>query len=155
MYTNHSALKYLVKNIVLGGEIYIWLILFQEFDFEVIVKPSRLNVGPDHLSRIESGEKPTSLEDNLPNVKIFAVTMMDNQDLELNAIIHFLSTSYAPPGSSINQKKQLVVRAADFTLIARHLYKLSVDEILHRYVFEHERSWVMNKEHASVMGGHY
>ena len=49
MYTDHSALKYLVNKPVLGGKICRWLLLFQEFDFEVFVKPGRLNVGPDHL----------------------------------------------------------------------------------------------------------
>jgi hypothetical protein len=40
--------------------------LFQEFDFEVVVKHGRLNAGPDHLSRITNGEEPSSLEDNFP-----------------------------------------------------------------------------------------
>ena len=65
MLTDHFVLKYLVIKPLLGGNIFWWLLLFQEFDFEVIVKPRWLNVGPDHLSRIESGEEPTSLEDNL------------------------------------------------------------------------------------------
>jgi hypothetical protein len=39
MFTDHSALKYLVNKLVLGGRICRWLLLFQEFDFEVIVKP--------------------------------------------------------------------------------------------------------------------
>ena len=67
MYTNHSALKYVVNKPVLGGRICIWLFLFQGYDFEVIVKLGRLNSGPDHLSWIESGEEPTSLEEGLPN----------------------------------------------------------------------------------------
>jgi len=37
------------------------------------------------------------------------------------------------------QKKQLVVKATDFTLIAGQLYKLGLDEILRRYVLENER----------------
>jgi hypothetical protein len=43
MFTYHSALKYLVNKPVLGGRIYHWLLLFQEFDFEVIVKLGKLN----------------------------------------------------------------------------------------------------------------
>jgi hypothetical protein len=34
MFTDHSALKYLVNKPVLGGRICIWLLLFQEYDFE-------------------------------------------------------------------------------------------------------------------------
>ena len=59
MYTDHSALRYLVNKTMLGGNIYRWLLLFQEFDFEIIVKYGRLKLGPDHLSRIESGDEPT------------------------------------------------------------------------------------------------
>jgi hypothetical protein len=58
MFTDHLALKYLVNKLVLGGRICQWLFLFQEFDFEVIVKPGKLNAGPDHLSRVTNGEEP-------------------------------------------------------------------------------------------------
>jgi hypothetical protein len=39
MYVDHSVLRYLVNNIVLEGKICRWLLLFQEYDFEVIMKP--------------------------------------------------------------------------------------------------------------------
>jgi hypothetical protein len=52
LFTNHSTLKYLVNKPVLGGRIYHWLFLFQEFEFEVVVKLGKYNVGLDHLSRL-------------------------------------------------------------------------------------------------------
>jgi len=64
----HSDLKYLVNRFVSRGEICRWLLLFQEYDFEVIVKPRRLNAGPDHLFRIKNGEEPTNIEEGLPDV---------------------------------------------------------------------------------------
>ena len=67
MFTDHSALKYLINKLVLGGKISRWLLLFQEYNFEIIVKPGRLNARPDHLSRLETGEEPTILEDNMPD----------------------------------------------------------------------------------------
>ena len=66
MFIDHSALKYLVNNPVLGEGIFRWLLLFQEFDFEIIAKPGCLNAGQDHLSQIEIGEEPTNIEDGLP-----------------------------------------------------------------------------------------
>jgi hypothetical protein len=69
MFIDHSALKYLVNKPVLGGRICRWLIMFQEYDFEIIVKPGRMKKGPDHLSQLEHGEEPTSLEDTLPDEK--------------------------------------------------------------------------------------
>ena len=65
MFIDHSTLKYLVNKPMLGGKICRWLLLFQEYDFDIIVEPRRLNARPDHLSRLESGEEPTSLADNL------------------------------------------------------------------------------------------
>ena len=73
MFTDHSALKYLVNKPVLGGKIYRWLIPFQKYDFEVIVKPGRMNARPDHLSRLESGEEPMSMEECLPDVQLFSI----------------------------------------------------------------------------------
>ena len=38
MYIDHFTLKYLVNKPMLGGKIYRWLLLFQEFEFEIIFK---------------------------------------------------------------------------------------------------------------------
>lgn len=42
-------------------------------DFSIIVKRGRLIAGPDHLSILETGEEPTIIEDNLPDVKLFKI----------------------------------------------------------------------------------
>jgi hypothetical protein len=73
MFTNHSALKYLVNKPVFRRRICRCLLLFQEFDFEVVVKLGKLNAGLDHLSRLTNGEEPTNLEDNFPDVQLFSV----------------------------------------------------------------------------------
>jgi hypothetical protein len=71
MFIDHFSLKYLVKKPVLGGGICRWLFLFQEFYFEVIVKPRKLNAGPDHFSRVTNGEEPINLEDKLLDARLF------------------------------------------------------------------------------------
>jgi hypothetical protein len=54
------------------------LLLFQEYDFEVIVKLGKLNAGPDHLSCILTGEDAGNLDDNFPDAQLFAVRMVDD-----------------------------------------------------------------------------
>jgi len=95
MYTDHSTLKYLVNKPVVGEKIYRWLFLFQEYDFEVIVKLGRLNAGPDHLSRNVTGEEPTSLKEGLSDVQLFVLRVADNKFAD---IIQFLTTGTAPEG---------------------------------------------------------
>jgi hypothetical protein len=118
---------------VLGGRICRWLLLFQEYDFEIIVKPGRMNKGRDHLSRLEHGEEPTSFEDTLPDAQLLAIRNIDDHFVE---IFQFLSIGMTPSEYTIPQKKQLVVCIADFSLIAGHLYKMGPDEILRRCVME-------------------
>ena len=72
-YTDHQALKYIVNKPLHHRRICRWLILFQEFEFEVVVRPGKLNVGPDHLSRINIGEEPTGVKDDLPDAHLFQI----------------------------------------------------------------------------------
>jgi hypothetical protein len=53
------------------------------------------------------------------------------------------------------QKKNLVVRAADYQLITGHLYKMGADSILKRYVLEHKRPRVLAEAHEGIGGGNY
>jgi len=118
MCIDRSVLKYLMNKPMLGGRICRWILLFQEYDFEVIVKPGCLNAGPDHLSRIETGKEPTNLEEGLPGAQLLAVRVADDH---FKDIIHFLTTRTMPKEYSVQQKKELVVCTADFSVIAGHL----------------------------------
>jgi hypothetical protein len=126
-FTDHSTLKYLVNKPVLGGRICRWLLLFQEFEFEVVVKPRKYNVGPDHLSRIKSGEASQSLDDELPDAQLFHVEAVPDQLVE---IVEFITSGQAPMGYTPAQHHQLVTHSVDYQLIVGQLYKLGVDGIL-------------------------
>jgi hypothetical protein len=67
-----------------------------------VVKTGRMNKGPDHLSRLEHGEEPTSLEDTLPDAQFFSIRKIDDHFTE---IVQFLSTGMVPREYTIIQKK--------------------------------------------------
>jgi len=69
--------------------------------------------------------------------------------------VHFVTTRTAPKGYTIQQKKELVVRVIDFSIIIRHLYKMGSDEVLRRYVPEFERSSILADAHGGAVGGNY
>ena len=83
---------------MLGGPICRWLLLLEEYDFEVIVKLRCLNIGLDHLSCIETGKEPTNLEEGLPDAQLFAVRIVERH---FEDIIYFLTTRTAPKEYSV------------------------------------------------------
>ena len=100
-YTNHQALKYLVNKPLHHGRICRWLLLFQEFEFEVIVRLGKLNVGPNHLSSINTGDEPIGVEDDLPDAHLFRIEVVPT---ELEEIAQFLEDGQAPEGMSTKNK---------------------------------------------------
>jgi hypothetical protein len=97
LFIDHFALKYLVNKTVLGGRIYRWMLLFQEYDFEIIVKPGNLNAGLDHLSRITNGEEPKKLEENCLDANLFSIQIVDDYFAD---IAGFLSIGMSPKEST-------------------------------------------------------
>jgi hypothetical protein len=55
-HTDHDSLKYLVNKLDLSGRIARWILLFQEFNYEVVVKPGKANQNADYLSRMRGEE---------------------------------------------------------------------------------------------------
>jgi hypothetical protein len=70
-------------------------------------------------------------------------------------ILEFLSTSMPPYELAIAQKKQLVVKATNYQLIAGNLYKLGGYGILRQCVLEHERFMILEEARDGIVGGHY
>jgi hypothetical protein len=112
-FTDHSALKYLVNKPVLEVRICRWLLLFQEFSFEVIGKPGKLNVGPDHLSRLELGESGRVVDGQLLDGDIFCIEAIPEY---LSNISLFLTSSTMSYKYSATQKRNLMVREMDYQL---------------------------------------
>ena len=53
------------------------------------------------------------------------------------------------------KKKQLVVKAVDFTLLAGQLYNLGPDEVLGRCVMPHEKDAIIREAHSGTARGHF
>ena len=130
-YTDHQALKYLVNKPLHHGRICRWVLLFQEFEFKVVVRPGKLNVSPNHLSRIDTGEEPTGVEDELPDAHIF---QMEAVLAELEEIAQFLEDGHVPEGMSTKKKQILAMKVAPYHLINGFIYKMGLGDILRRCV---------------------
>ena len=76
--TDHHALKYLLnKPQQVAGRVWRWLLIFQEFNFEILLRPGKHHMMADHLSRIDSGEPASAaaagINDDLPDNVLFKV----------------------------------------------------------------------------------
>ena len=121
-------------------------------EFEVIVRPGKLNVDLDHLSRIDTGEEPTRVEDDLPDVHLFRIEVVP---VELEEITQLLENRQAPEGMNMKKKQILAMKAAPYSLINGFLYKMGLDDILRRCVLEHERNNIMHEAHYGPTRGHF
>lgn len=88
----------------------------------------------------------------MPSAQLFAVHVADGH---FEDIIHFLMTSTTLEEYTIQQKKELVVRTEDFSVIAGNLYKMGTDEILQGYVLDFERSSILLNTHGGTSRGNY
>jgi hypothetical protein len=53
------------------------------------------------------------------------------------------------------EKKNLVVRATDYQFIVGHLYKMGIDNILRRYILDHEQLIILVEAHKGISRGNY
>ena len=66
-HTDHDFLKYLVNKPDLLGRIARWILLFQEFNYEVMVKPGKANQNADYLSRMRGEEAIQDIQAEFPD----------------------------------------------------------------------------------------
>ena len=70
MFSNHAALKYLLKKPEAKPRLIRWMLLLQEFDVEIRDKSGAENLVADHLSRIESPLDPSPIRDDFPDEQL-------------------------------------------------------------------------------------
>jgi hypothetical protein len=119
---------------------------------EIVVWPGKKNVGPDHLSRLETGEDLIGIDDDLPDMNLFRVEATPK---ELEEIVNFLEDGKAPEDLPANKRKILAMKVVPFTLINGYLYKLGLDNILWRCALEHEWEDIISEAHTGPTGGNF
>ena len=73
--------------------IFRWFLLFQEFEFEFIIRLGKLNVGLKHLSRIDKAKEPTGIEDYIPDAHLLWI---ESVSFDLLYIAQFLEEVQTP-----------------------------------------------------------
>jgi len=169
-HTDHDSLKYLVNKPDLSGRIARWILLLQEFDYEVVVKSGKANMNANYLSR-QRGQKSVAdistqfpdeftdpPEDLVPNPDstLAEVFYLANESVsDYRDIIDYLVESRYLEQMSLEEKEIFHRKVAPYTLIRGVLFKLGADDILRRCLEPPEWKKVVRALHAESSGGHF
>jgi hypothetical protein len=159
-HTDHDSLKYLVNKLDLSGRIARWILLLQEFNYEVVVKSGKANSNADYLSRprVEESVVDISAEfpDEFPDLSDVAVFHLNDEvDSEFQDIINYLVRSEFPDHITREEKEVFQRKVAPYSLIKGILFKLGVDEQLKRCLEGSDRKKVIKSLHSGSSGGHF
>jgi hypothetical protein len=72
-HTDHDAIKYLVNKANLSGRIAQWVMLLQEFQYQIKVKPGVGNKNVDYLSRLEEDQLVSTICTDFPDENLFTI----------------------------------------------------------------------------------
>ncbi|KAJ8752204.1 hypothetical protein K2173_003812 [Erythroxylum novogranatense] len=93
VYSDHAALKFLLKKKEAKPRLIRWILLLQEFDLEIRDKKGSKNLVADRLSRLPIAEEAYPLQDEFPDEYLFS---MQNKTPWYADIVNFLVTSTLP-----------------------------------------------------------
>jgi len=146
-HTDHDSLKYLVNKPDLLGRITRWILLLQEFNYKVVVKPGKANVNTDYLSKQRGQESvadiPVEFPDEFPDPLeilgeirnpdsplIYVFHLSNESVFEYQDIIDYLVESRYPGQMRSEEKEIFQRKVAPYTLIQGVLFKLGADDVL-------------------------
>jgi hypothetical protein len=144
----------------LSGRIARWILLLQEFNYEVVIKSGKANSNADYLSRQRGEESVADISaefpDEFPDLSDVAVFHLNREeDSEFQDIIDYLVRSEFPNHFPREEKEIFQRKVAPYSLIKGILFKLGADEQLRRCLEEPDRKKVIESLHSGNSGGHF
>ena len=139
-HTDHDLLKYLVNKPDLLGRIARWILLFQEFNNEIVVKPGKANSNADFLSRQRGQEAVEDISTDFPD-EFLETRTQDPEEVavfyingrgksEFQEVIDYL-TEWKYLEEFIQEEKIVFQhKVAPYILIRGILFKMGIDDQL-------------------------
>lgn len=121
-YVDHEALLHLVNRPVVSGRIARWMLLLQEYDFEIVHRPGIQHMVADHLSRITIGEAAQGIPDSFPDASLFMAQVSLDKEIPSKTafldwrepLVKYLQTGQISHNVPLNTRRQIVIRSRPY-----------------------------------------
>ena len=153
IFTDHSALKYLLTKQNAKARLIRWVLLLQEFNLQIKDKKGVENVVADHLSRLTLPHDTHSapINDEFPEE-----SLMQLEKAPWYAhIANFLTTGEIPVEWKGQDKKYFFAKIHSYYWEEPFLFKYCADQIIRKCVPEEEQQGILTHCHESACGGHF
>lgn len=146
VHTDHTTIRYLMNKPITPSRITIWLLLIQEFDITIIDKPGKDNIVTHFLSRMDTSDEGTPVEDSFPNEHLSAIS---THTLWYADIANFLATGKVPQHLSYREQQRIIHHSA------RYLFYTRSDRKIRCYISGDGIYDVLKAAHDGSCGGHF
>ncbi|GJV99918.1 reverse transcriptase domain-containing protein [Tanacetum coccineum] len=160
VYTDHSALKYLLAKQDAKPRLLRWILLLQEFDVIIRDKKGAENLAADHLSRLEnpyqSELEKKEITETFPLETLGMVTFRGDASTPWFAdFANYHAGNFVVKGMSSQQKKKFFKDVKHYFWDDPYLFKVCADQVIRRCVFGQEAHDILMACHNGPTGGHH
>ena len=155
VYTDHSAIKYLISKKDAKPRLIRWILLLQEFDLEIQDRKGTENQVADHLSRLENDNNEggkVQINECFPDEQLF--TLQGNIPWYAD-FVNYLVSGILPPELNWQQRKKFLHDVKYYVWDEPFLFKQCADRILRRCIPSEEVDNILHQCHSSDYGGHF
>ncbi|GJS21432.1 reverse transcriptase domain-containing protein [Tanacetum coccineum] len=160
VYTDHSALKYLLAKQDAKPRLLRWILLLQEFDVVIRDKKGAENLAADHLSRLENPHQSElekkEITETFPLETLGMVTFCGDDNAPWFAdFANYHAGNFVIKGMSSQQKRKFFKDVKHYFWDDPFLFKICADQVIRRCVSGQEAFDILKACHSGPTGGHY
>ncbi|GJT00958.1 reverse transcriptase domain-containing protein [Tanacetum coccineum] len=160
VYTDHSALKYLLAKQDAKPRLLRWILLLQEFDVIIRDKKGAENLAADHLSRLENPhqdkleKKEITKTFHLENLGAVAFRRDDNTPWFAD-FSNYHAGNFVIKGMTSQKKNKFFKDVKHYFWDDPLLFKIYADQVIRRCVHGQEAVDILKACHNGPTGGHH